>query len=207
MTALKPSKTVLSIQTSVWTPLPQPTKFGYKKGKLKYFHVGFQRFYPLWMEAYRGKKFKMLEIGLDSGLGSLLWKKTYFPCAELWGLEYSASKASTSGAREINTIRGDQGDTDFLKNEFLGKSGGNFDIIVDDGGHHFEQQTASYEVLFDVALKPGGLYFIEDIETSYWAKNADLYGQPVTRGGCSGQDTVVNLFKKIVRRRHQQKVL
>ena len=41
----------------------QPTKFGYKKGKLKYFHVGFQRFYPLWMEAHRGGKFKMLEIG------------------------------------------------------------------------------------------------------------------------------------------------
>lgn len=81
---------------------------------------------------------KMLEISLDSGRGSLVWK-TYFPSAdELWGLEYSASRASTSGAKEINTIRGDQGDTEFLKNEFLGKSGGNFDIIVDVGGHHFE---------------------------------------------------------------------
>lgn len=174
----------------------QPTKFGWRQGKMKYFHTGFQRFYPLWMEEYRRKKFKMLEIGLDTGMGSLLWK-AYFPCAELWGLEYAASKAATAGASVINTVQGDQGDRDFLRTGFLEKSGGNFDMIVDDGGHHFEQQTASYEVLFDLALKPGGLYVIEDVETSYHAKNMALYGSPVTRGGCSGQETVVNKFKQV----------
>eukprot|EP01042_Synura_sphagnicola_P014922 gene14922-18879_t len=38
-----------------------------------------------------------------------------------------------------------------------------FDIIIDDGGHYFNQIKLSYEVLFEKALKPGGLYVIEDI--------------------------------------------
>lgn len=175
----------------------QPTKFGYVDGEMKYLHVGFQRFYPLWMEEYRGKHFKMLEIGLDSGKGSLLWK-AYFPCAEIWGLEYKAGLAATEGARAINTVQGDQGDPAFLKNEFIRQSGGNFDIIVDDGGHHYEQQKTSYEILFQHALKPGGLYIIEDIETSYWAEGVGLYGKPVTRGGQSEPTTIINQFKKVV---------
>ena len=175
----------------------QPTKFGYVDGVHKYRHVGFQRIYPLWLEQYRTKKFKMLEIGLDSGRGSLLWK-AYFPCGELWGLEYSAGFTDTSGANAINTIQGDQGDPKFLKEELISRSGGGFAVIIDDGGHHYEQQKTSYEILFEHALNPGGVYIIEDIETSYWKEGVSLYGNPITRGGQSEQGTLVNQFKKVV---------
>jgi hypothetical protein len=94
-----------------------------------------------------------------------LWK-AYFPRAEIWGLEYKAGLAATEGAKAINTVQGDQGDPAFLKNEFIRQSGENFDIIMDDGGHHYKQQKTSYEILFQHALKPGGLYIIEDIETT-----------------------------------------
>ena len=176
----------------------RPSKFGYHPAKGKtYLHTHYQTYYPQWLDAYRNKKFKMLEIGLDSGSGSLLWKE-YFPCAEIWGLEFSESAVRTTGARAINIVRGDQGDIEFLSGRFLQETGGNFDLIIDDGGHHFEQQQDSYKSLFSNALNPGGLYVIEDIETSYWKKGEILYSKLISRGGCSNQDTIINRFKNVV---------
>eukprot|EP01060_Flectonema_neradi_P007930 TRINITY_DN15646_c0_g1_i1.p1 TRINITY_DN15646_c0_g1~~TRINITY_DN15646_c0_g1_i1.p1 ORF type:complete len:327 (+),score=51.49 TRINITY_DN15646_c0_g1_i1:34-1014(+) len=40
------------------------------------------------------------------------------------------------------------------------------DVVVDDGGHTMNQQITSFETLFPF-VKPGGLYFIEDLETSF----------------------------------------
>jgi hypothetical protein len=45
------------------------------------------------------------------------------------------------------------------------KSGGKFDIIIDDGGHVYNQQKATFEVLWKT-LSPGGLYYIEDLQVS-----------------------------------------
>ena len=39
-----------------------------------------------------------------------------------------------------------------------------FDIIIDDGGHGYNQQLISFRVLFPSALKPGALYIIEGKE-------------------------------------------
>ncbi|CAB9497215.1 2''-O-methyltransferase [Seminavis robusta] len=171
----------------------------YKPSKFyAYLHTNFDRFYPQYMEKYRTKHFRMLEIGLDTGQGSLLWEE-YFPCAKLVGLEYNVGNTKNEGASKIQTIVGDQGNAEFLKTSFLEQSeGGNFDLIVDDGGHHYEQQRTSYEVLFEKALNPGGLYVMEDIETSYWKKGTGLYGSPVTRGGLAEPATIINQFKQLV---------
>ena len=39
-------------------------------------------------------------------------------------------------------------------------------MIVDDGGHQNQQILASFTVLFQNALKPGGVYFIEDLHVN-----------------------------------------
>ena len=170
----------------------RPSKF------VRYAHTNFDRIYPQYLEPYRFKQFRMLEIGLDTGAGSLLWSE-YFPCGVLYGLEYTERESHTPGARTIRTVTGDQGNRTFLQTEFLAQTdGGHFDVIIDDGGHHYEQQSLSYEVLFDRALTPGGVYFIEDIETSYWQPGVPLYNHPITRGGYAEPDTLINRFKLVI---------
>ena len=87
-------------------------------------------------------------------------------CAKKW-----ASK--TTGA---TIFTGDQGNKEFLQ-DFVKKSGGNFDIIVEDGGHYMKQQIVSLNELWP-AIKPGGMYFVEDTLTSYQA----AYGGDETGG-------------------------
>ena len=46
--------------------------------------------------------------------------------------------------------------------------GQKFDVIIDDGSHIPWHQIFTLETIFDTFLKDGGVYIIEDIETSYW---------------------------------------
>jgi len=62
-------------------------------------------------------------------------------------------------------VAGDQADVNFL-NRFLAQAGTGFDVIVDDGGHTMNQQMTSLQILWK-AVRPGGIYFIEDLETSF----------------------------------------
>lgn len=39
-----------------------------------------------------------------------------------------------------------------------------FDYVIDDGSHKISDQLASLEILWDY-LKPGGIYFIEDVQS------------------------------------------
>ena len=169
----------------------------HKPSKFRLSHTLYQRFYPTFFETYRKQNLKMLEIGIDTGAGSLLWRE-YFPQVDLWGMDINAKTLETPGGKSINMIIGSQQDRTFLEKEFMQKTGGEFDIIIDDGGHHFEQQSLSYEILFDKALKPGGYYIIEDIETSYWQKGSKLYGQEISRGGCGEANTMLKKLQSLV---------
>ena len=46
-----------------------------------------------------------------------------------------------------------------------------YDIIIDDGSHVPQHQITSLACLLP-ALNPGGLYIIENVETSYWCDPA-----------------------------------
>lgn len=168
----------------------------YKPSKFSYSHSFYQRFYPIILESYRDKEFKMIEIGIDTGRGSLLWKE-YFPLVDLWGLDVDQSALETKGGQSISMVIGSQSNQTFLENDFLAITGGEFDVIIDDGGHHYEQQSLSYRILFDRALKPGGWYIIEDIETSFWGQGEPLYGSPITRGGCESKDTMFRAMQRL----------
>lgn len=116
---------------------------------------------------------KMLEIGLGCNMNygpgaSVLLYKTLFPQAELWEAEYVEKCVrqfkNSEVLKGINVLTGDQGDYNTL-DSWIQKSGGNFDVIIDDGGHQNCQIWNSFMKLWPT-VKPGGLYFIEDMEVA-----------------------------------------
>ncbi|RDW84650.1 hypothetical protein BP6252_02240 [Coleophoma cylindrospora] len=138
-----------------------------KVGKHHYQDMYEERLGPL-----RDKPIKMLEIGLGChmeygpGPSYYTWLE-YFSDVELYFIDYDIECASTWAnlTKGATIITGDQADISFLK-QFLQHTGGQFDIIIDDGGHTMAQQRTSLNILWD-ALRPGGTYFIEDLGTSY----------------------------------------
>lgn len=127
---------------------------------------------PLKMKFHRlSKKMKFLEIGLGCnmeygpGVSVNLWKKLLGCCAEIWEAESDIECVNKYQHSEklngINILTGDQGNFDDLKS-WVNISGGQFDVIIDDGGHHSDQILNSFQVLWN-ALNPGGLYFLEDL--------------------------------------------
>eukprot|EP00957_Ditylum_brightwellii_P146846 11178758-Ditylum_brightwellii.AAC.1 len=121
----------------------------------------------------------MLEIGLGynmnyaSGAPVALYKNI-FTKAELWEAEYNGSCVekstklllwSKAGELEgIHMLVGDQADGTVL-DSWIEKSGGNFDVVIDDRGHNNYQIWHSFQKLWPT-VKPGGLYFIEDMQVA-----------------------------------------
>lgn len=120
-------------------------------------------------EPLRRKKITLLEIGIGgdedplAGGGSLRAWKSYFSRASIVGIDIHDKKAHE--APRIRTYKGSQADAGFLKRvvEQIGAP----DVIIDDGSHINEHVITSFEVLFPL-LRDGGIYVIEDMQTSYW---------------------------------------
>lgn len=130
---------------------------------------------------------KMLEIGLGCGkheaAGSKMWANLFPPPSKVWEAEFDAKCVETwrkegKLAHLAGVVTGDQADKAVVEG-WVKETGGNFDIIVDDGGHTNMQIFNTFEVLFNQALKPGGLYFVEDLLVSRMPGYEDSRGEKV----------------------------
>ena len=130
--------------------------------------------YEKYLGLRRTQQLKFLEIGLGCnmhygpGASASVWRK-YLPHAELWFAESDADCVALHKPRldalAVNAVTGDQADVATLEG-WVKETQGGFDVIVDDGGHQNQQILASFTVLFQRALKPGGVYVIEDMHVS-----------------------------------------
>lgn len=147
---------------------PVTDKIGYGPRDHHRYHNMYGQFLLPFAANMPGMKF--LEIGLGcnmkygAGASVKIWKKL-FPKAELWEAEYDKECTELARAKGgldgINVLVGDQGDFATL-DSWIAKSGGSFDIIIDDGGHHNCQIMNTFEKMWP-QLNPGGYYFIEDM--------------------------------------------
>lgn len=125
--------------------------------------------YEIYLEPYRDIEFNFLEIGVYNG-GSLKTWRDYFPKAQIYGMDIDPNCKVHEDDQRVKVRIGDQTDRDFLTS--VEREAAGFQVIVDDGGHTWKQQIVSFETLFPL-LSPGGLYFIEDMHTSYVSKWKD----------------------------------
>ena len=89
----------------------------------------------------------------------------------MFGIDLVKARTEFHGTRKVTWFAGNQGDPVFMKK--IVAEAGPFDVVIDDGGHHVKDQLASFSVLFGDGLAPGGMFFMEDIETSYWALSGE----------------------------------
>lgn len=143
-------------------------KIGLKHGTDKFTHHRYDRFYSRYLETFREQEFNLLEIGVDTGASIKTWRE-YFPNADIFGADIQPPSINLP---RVTFLRIDQGSEKDLT--WLIQRTGPCRIIIDDGSHQPEHQLLTFTSLFSSCLEPGGVYIVEDIETSYW-KNSQFH--------------------------------
>lgn len=156
------------------------------KGQIIHKWTHYLKIYERYFNDYINSDVKMLEIGVSKG-GSLdMWREYFGDKATIYGIDINPECKSFENAP--NHVRiGSQDDPTFLKE--VTDEMGSPDIILDDGSHVAKHQSASFKYLWP-KLKYGGLYIIEDTQTSYWP------GQ--FNGGHKRNGTAIEFCKDLV---------
>lgn len=119
---------------------------------LSYLLIYEQLFLPI-----REKILSVLEIGVARGCSLRVWAD-FFPNAIINGIDLKLPSEEFGSRFKI--FQGDQSDKIFLQRVMDAASP--FDVIIDDGSHKPFDWHTSFFALFP-ALKPGGIYAIEDL--------------------------------------------
>lgn len=136
---------------------------------------------------------KLLEIGIggyddtQAGGGSLKMWAVYFRKSIIYGTDIVDK--SHCNSKKIKTFRIDQSNKKEL--EGFAREHGPFDLIIDDGSHYSSDVILSFKLLYK-HLNCGGIYVIEDTQTSYW----DDWGG--VKNDFNNKKTTMGYFKSLV---------
>jgi hypothetical protein len=139
----------------------------------------YSEFYDRWFSPIKDKVTDICEIGVWDGC-SLKAFEEYFPNAQILGLDLDDKSYLNSD--RIKTLQLDQGNALQLNEvfKFINLQNRQFDLILDDGSHNITHQQLTFGKLFSL-VKPGGMYIIEDLGTSYFTLGQELYGYYTTQ--------------------------
>jgi len=101
--------------------------------------------YEPYFEPIRTRPIRFLEIGVFKGGSMKMWE-TYFPAADLHFVDLTAVHMIYNMSSRSTLHILDQSNQTAL-NEFAAQIG-QFDVIIDDGGHKMEEQIKTFEVQF-----------------------------------------------------------
>lgn len=158
-------------------------------------HTYHESYGPLLLGYLNQPEVAVLEIGVQDGHSLALWGRLFPRLALTVGLGYGVGTMAGSRFREelapaperVLLYHGDQSNASFLERMRLDLNGTRFDVIIDDGSHVPWHNIFTLEEIFGTLLADGGIYVIEDTETSYWdGEAANLYGMYDLRGGGVG---------------------
>jgi hypothetical protein len=148
-----------------------------------------QHYYAIYDHHFRGLRRRpvtLLEIGIAQGGSLQLWRRYFGRRSRIVGVDVRPECRRFASGR-IQVEIGDQGDPEFLAD--VARRHGPFDIVIDDGSHHFHHQLTTFRALFP-HLKQDGIYACEDLCSSYWEEEFD--------GGLRNAATYVEFLKQLV---------
>jgi hypothetical protein len=124
------------------------------------------RNYEEFFRSLLDKEIRLLELGIHRGGSLLLWRD-YFQKGLIVGLDINPVLLHDESGR-IRTYQGMQQDTGLLDRIARETAPEGFDVIIDDCSHIGMLSRVTFWHLFDLHLKSGGIYVIEDWGTGYW---------------------------------------
>lgn len=145
----------------------------------------FFEIYDRHFSPFRNKEIIILELGVSHGGSLQMWKDYFGEKATIVGIDINPECKKLEESN-IKIYIGSQEDKHFLRS--LKKELPKFDILIDDGGHTMLQQITTFEELYD-HVKDNGIYFCEDLHTSYWEE----YG-----GGYKKEGTFIEYSKNFI---------
>ena len=166
------------------------TFYGNKYKTDKIFQHHYDEYYDMYINKFYNREGSMIEIGVEKGKSLQMWLKV-FEKAHIYGadigMKYSGKRHDVFQVDQSSEVELD-GFIDVINKD-------NIMFIIDDGSHIPEHQLLTFNKLFPLLIE-GGVYIIEDIETSYWTKQG-LYGYK-TRYGYKHKKSIIEIFKDIV---------
>lgn len=139
----------------------------YKKSPyLSIKHSSYFQVYAELLEQYRNRPITFVEIGILNGGSLFMWREYFGEKARIIGIDLNPlAKRWEEAGFEIHI--GSQSNELFWNELF--KEIGDVDIVLDDGGHTYEQQIVTAHNCIP-HIKDGGLLIVEDTHTSYFKK-------------------------------------
>jgi hypothetical protein len=141
--------------------------------------------YDALMRASRRKAVRLLEVGVGGYTGALggeslrMWA-SYFRRGRITGIDLYDKTALSAGRVQVFQCS----QVDAPKLTALAQELGPFDFIIDDGSHLNAHQIETFGILWP-HLKDGGVYIVEDVQTSYWpAYGGGPLGSPGYEKSC-----------------------
>ena len=145
-------------------------KYGTDKNNAKGHHA-FCDIYESYLKGWKYKNIALIELGVggyhfpDRGGESLRMWYEYFTNAKLIGVDIYPKEGIIKDRTEL--WQGSQTDKDLLHTIIERNADAPLRILIDDASHHNKLTVESFNVIFPM-LKSGDLYFVEDLQTSYW---------------------------------------
>ena len=164
-----------------------------KKYKTTKKMMGYIDIYEKYLAEYKNKIITIFEIGVEDG-ESLRMFSDYFKKAKLIGLDIVKKDYKIKNTK---IFCGDQSDNQILSN--IVSKYKKFDIIIDDGSHVNSDIRNSFNYLFP-KLKYGGIYIIEDLQTSYnphWGGDGTNF---------NNKKTTMNFIRSLADKMHYQDI-
>ncbi len=161
------ARAALQFTTACDEPLRDLAELAVRFGSDKWGEHWYTKHYDRHFAPFKDRRVTVLELGIggyddpSAGGASLRMWRHYFRRGVVHGLDHFPKPGLR--APRLHTHQGDQSDTAFLR----GLDTGPLDIVIDDGSHLSQDVITSFHALFP-RLRPGGLYVVEDLQTSYW---------------------------------------
>ena len=146
-------------------------------------HSGYFQVYEQIFRNFIDSKFTFVEVGIHNGGSLFMWREFFGKDARIIGIDLNP-KAKQFEKYGFEIFIGDQSNKKFWSNFY--NEVGNIDILLDDGGHTYEQQIVSVVSSIDF-INNNGMIVVEDTHTSYFKK----FGYP-------SKHTFINWAKKLI---------